>query len=123
MPDAPRRQRELLMLVLHDPAYLSDVLAALLEAGITNATVVETQGMGRLLSRDMPIFASFRHMFAGSKPYTHTLFVPVEGPQVTREVTELVWDVLREAPEEDRGLILSLPVATYVDLSSGVEPE
>ena len=108
---------QLVMIILHDPAYLNDLLAALLEAGITNATVVESQGMGRLLSRDMPIFASFRHMFAGSKSYAYTVFAPVEDARVTEHVVALAQDVLRDAPPSDRGLVLALPVARYVDLS------
>lgn len=115
MPE--RQARELVMIVLNDPGHLNDVLAALLEVGVVNATAVETQGMGRLLSRDMPIFASFRHMFAGSKPYTYTVFAPVDGPEVTAEIISLLKDVLSDVEAEDRGLVFSLPVATFVDLS------
>ncbi len=113
----PAQPRELLMIVLNDPGHLNDVLAALLEAGVVNATALETQGMGRLLSRDMPIFASFRHLFAGSKPYTYTVLAPVESPEVSQEVISLLRDVLSDVEPEDRGLVFTLPISTFVDLS------
>ncbi len=115
MPE--RRGRELVMIMLHDPGHLNEVLAALLEAGVVNATAVEAQGMGRLLSRDMPIFASFRHLFAGSKPYTYTVFAPVENGEVTDEIIELVRDALADVEPEDRGFVFSLPIGTFADLS------
>lgn len=113
-------RRELLMIVLHDPGHLNDVLTGLLEVGIVNASVIESQGLGRLLSRDMPIFASFRHLFAGSKPYTFTVFAPVEGPEVTAEAIVILKDILSEVPPEDRGLVFSMPIVSFFDL--GEEP-
>lgn len=112
-------QRELLMVVLHDPGHLNDVLTGLLEAGIVNASAIETQGLGRLLSRDLPIFASFRHLFAGSRPYSYTVLAPVESPEVTREVIGILRDLLSDVPPEDRGIVLSMPITQYVDLAEG----
>jgi hypothetical protein len=118
MASADSHRPELLVCVINDPRFLDDVLAALLEAGITGATVLESQGMGRLLSQDMPIFASFRHLLTGSKAYTYTILAPVEEAQVTAEVARLVRDVLADAPAEDRGFLFALPLTTFVDLSS-----
>lgn len=117
MSEAKARRAELVVCVLNEPSFLDDVLAAFLEAGITTATVLESQGMGRLLSRDMPIFASFRHMLTGSSPYSYTIIAPVSDPDATRELLMLLEDVLSAAPEEDRGFILSLPLGTYVRLT------
>jgi nitrogen regulatory protein P-II 1 len=117
MPDHPGGRAELLICVLNEPSFLDDVLAAFLEAGITTATVLESQGMGRLLSRDMPIFASFRHILTGSSPYSYTIVAPVSDPESTGELVVLLQDVLSTAPQEDRGFILSLPLRTYVRLT------
>lgn len=110
---------ELVVCVLNEPSFLDDVLAAFLEAGITTATVLESQGMGRLLSRDMPIFASFRHILTGSSPYSFMIVAPVEDRQLTVELLALIQDVLSAAPEEDRGFIFSVPLSTYVRLAEG----
>ncbi len=109
--------RELIVCVLNETGFLNEVLAALLEEGITNATVIESQGMGRLLSRDMPIFAGFRHLLTGSKPYNYTILAPVENTEMSDEVIELIADVLSEAPARDRGFLFSLPLSRFVVFS------
>jgi len=116
MPDQARE--ELIICVLNEPAFLDDVLAAFLEADITTATVIESQGMGRLLSQDMPIFASFRHLFAGSKPYSYTIVAPVADGRLIHEIVPLIRDVLADADQTDRGFVFSLPLSTFVNLSN-----
>lgn len=118
MPKTGDPQPMLVVCVLHEPAYLDDVLAAFLEAGVTSATVLESQGMGRLLSRDMPIFASFRHLLTGASPYSYTIMAPVEDPTVTQELLALIGDVLSTAPEDEKGFLFALPLAAYVNLNS-----
>ncbi len=93
------------------------MLTAFVEAGCTTATVVESQGMGRIISQDMPIFAGFRHLFAGSKPYNHTIFAVVEDPELTHRIVALVRDVLQEVEEESKGVLFTLPVTGFYRLS------
>ena len=103
--------------VLNEPNYLHDVLAAFLEAGATTSTVIESQGMGRILSHDVPIFAGFRHLFAGSKPFNHTIFAVVDNRKVVARIVELVRDVLADVEEESKGIVFSLPVSSFAKLS------
>jgi nitrogen regulatory protein P-II 1 len=114
--------RQLVVCVLNEPEYLHAVLAAFVEAGCTTATVLESQGMGRILSHDMPIFAGFRHLFAGSKPYNHTLFAVVEDPAVVERIVALVRDVLREVEEVSKGVLFTVPVSGFVHLGSDDGP-
>ncbi len=108
-----RAQQSLVICVLNEPEYLHDVLTAFVEAGITTSTVIESQGMGRILSQDVPIFAGFRHLFAGSKPYNHTIFAVVDDEAVVDELARLVQDVLAEVEEEAKGILFSVPVQRY----------
>jgi nitrogen regulatory protein P-II 1 len=110
-------EAQLLVYVLNAPDYLDDVLAAFLEANITAATVLESQGIGGLLSRDMPIFASFRHLLTGSRPYSYTIVAPVIDGEAVEEVIALLRDVLAEAAPEDRGFLVSVPIAGFVNLA------
>jgi len=120
MPENVIPRPELVVCVLNEPGFLDDVLAAFLEAGITTATVIESQGMSRLMSRDMPIFASFRHLLTGSSPYTYTIIAPVEEHQITLELIALVRDVLSAAPEEDRGFLFALPLSALINLTEAL---
>ena len=110
--------REMVICVLNEPGRLHEVLGAFLEAGVTSATVIESQGMGRILSHDVPLFAGFRHMFQGSKPFNHTLFTVVESGEVTQEIIALVRDVLADLEDEHKGIVFSVPVGTFVNLSA-----
>lgn len=109
--------RELVVCILNEPDYLHDVLAAFVEAGAVSATVIESQGMGRILSHDVPIFAGFRHLFAGSKPFNHTIFTVVDDREVTEQVLALVRDVLSDVEETAKGILFSIPVPFFARLT------
>lgn len=115
--------REVVICVLNESEYFHEVLAAFLEAGVTSSTVIESQGMGRILSHDVPVFAGFRHLFSGSKPFNNTIFAVVDDPSVTEEIILLVKDVLAASEDEHKGIIFSVPVSAYSYLSEELRPE
>ena len=117
-----RSARELVICVLNEPEYLNDVLTAFVEAGCTTATVLESQGLGRIISQDVPIFAGFRHLFAGSKPYNYTLFAVVEDPRLVQRILTLVREVLAEVEETSKGVLFTLPVSAFHRLGEDAPP-
>ena len=125
MAESPGRgragARELVICVLNEPEYLNDVITAFVEAGCTTATVLESQGLGRILTQDVPIFAGFRHLFAGSKPYNYTIFAVVDDAEVIRRILRLVREVLAEVEETSKGVLFTLPVSGFHRLG-GDEP-
>lgn len=54
-PDA--EQPVLLIVIAADPAGMDDVITALLDIGVTGATVLEGKGLAAVLRDEMPIFA------------------------------------------------------------------
>jgi nitrogen regulatory protein P-II 1 len=110
------QERELVTIVLNDPGHLNSVLSVLVEAGVTNATAIDTQGMGRL-SQDVPIFASFRHLLSASKPNTCTVLAPVESREVTNEIIALLKDVLGDSAPEDGAYLFTSPIGIFADLT------
>lgn len=117
-PKKPPPARELVVCVLNEPNALSDVLTALVEAGAGTGTVIESQGVGRILSRDVPVFAGFRHLFEGSKPFNHTIFTVVDDPEVRDRVFALVQDVLAEVEGHSKGIVFAVPVSAFARLSA-----
>ncbi len=95
---------------------MQDVLTALLEVGVTRATIVESQGMGRAVMDRLNIFAGFRDIWSGNLGYGHTLFTIVEDDQVD-EIAKAVKDILADIDVESKGVLFSLPVGTFVSLS------
>ena len=49
--------RVLLVMIASDHAMFDDLITALLDIGLTGATVIESKGMGSILREEMPIFA------------------------------------------------------------------
>jgi nitrogen regulatory protein P-II 1 len=110
--------RELVVCVLNEPDALHDVLTALLEAGAGSGTVIESQGMGRILSQDVPVFAGFRHLFEGSKPFNHTIFAVVDDSAVTERIFALLQDVLAGVAGPSKGIVFAVPVSAFARLSA-----
>lgn len=113
---------ELVVVVLNEPEYLHEVLTAFVEAGCPPATVLESQGMGRILAQDVPIFAGFRHLFAGSKPYNFTVFTVVDDPALVPGLLALVRDVLKDVEEEAKGVLFTVPVSSFARLTQTPTP-
>ena len=54
-----RKNMILLVCICNQPDKLEEILEAFVEVGITGATVLDTVGMGQILSTEVPIFAGF----------------------------------------------------------------
>ena len=65
---------KLLVFVLNQEELLEDVLTAYVEAGIPGATILDSEGMGRFLTYEVPLFADFKDFMKGNKPYNKTIF-------------------------------------------------
>ncbi|NLH50352.1 MAG: hypothetical protein GX444_17365 [Myxococcales bacterium] len=96
-------------MVINDQQMVYDVLAALMEAGITTATLIESQGMGKIVAEQMPIFAGFRNLWGGGSAYSTTVFTVVDDARLP-EAAELVRTVMFEEAEKPGGVFFTLPV-------------
>lgn len=68
--DSAPDDRVLLVLISSDPGQLDSLITALLDIGLTRATVLESKGMSALLREEMPIFAGLASLMperTGSK--------------------------------------------------------
>ena len=70
---------KLLIFVLNKEELLEDVLAAYVEAGIAGATILDSEGMGRFLTYEVPLFADFKDFMKGNKPYNKTIFSVIKN--------------------------------------------
>jgi len=100
---------KLLVIILNEEELLEDILSLFLEYEITGATIFDSVGMGRILSADVPIFAGFRDLMAGSRPYNKTIFSVVKAEKVDGIVSG-IRDVCGNFDEPGTGLIFTLPV-------------
>ncbi|HCJ93725.1 MAG TPA: hypothetical protein DHV69_00435, partial [Sphaerochaeta sp.] len=75
---------KLLVFVLNNEELLEEVLEAYVEAGVTGATILDSEGMGRFLAYEVPLFAGFKEFMKGNKPYNKTI-LSVVGDMATVE--------------------------------------
>lgn len=101
---------KLLVFVLNKEELLEDVLEAFVEAGITGATILDSEGMGRFLTYEVPLFADFREFMKGNKPYNKTIFSVVEKEQKIKRLQELLEKICGSLSEPGTGILFTLPV-------------
>ena len=103
------RALKLAVIFLNEAEHLEDLLSAFLEIGVSGATVVDSVGMGRILSHHVPIFAGLRTSFPGSSPSNRTILAVVEDEQV-EEMAAVAQDVCGSFDQPGAGLMISLPL-------------
>jgi nitrogen regulatory protein P-II 1 len=106
----------LLVAVINDPEKLDEILSGFLELGVTGATVVSSEGMGRLLSHDIPIFAGLQTLISGSRPQNRMIFSVVPDLLVDPAV-ELLQEICGNLASPATGIVFVLPVDRVVGLA------
>lgn len=99
----------LAIIFLNKIELLDDLLSTFLELGIPGATVVDTVGMGHIVSDNIPIFAGLRDFFAGSSPTNKTILVVVKNDMISK-----IDEALKYIAEYDKkpgiAKMISIPV-------------
>jgi hypothetical protein len=108
---------ELLIVVINDVDRMDEVLAGFLEIGITGATVIDSEGMGRVLSHDIPIFAGLQTLISRSRPQNQTLFSVIDEPEKVEQALALLQDVCGRFDDPATGIAMTVPVTRVVGLA------
>ena len=109
---------KLLILILNKVEKLEEVLEGFIEIGISGATVVDSVGMGHIISEEVPIFAGLRFMFAGAKPHNKTILSVIKEEKEER-VVRLLEKILGDMNKPGTGILFMIPV----DRVEGLKPE
>jgi nitrogen regulatory protein PII len=109
---------QFLILILNREEKLEEILTYFLEEGVSGATIVESEGMGRVLSQEVPIFAGFRDFFALSKPFNRTIFSVVPD-ELVEPLGEGIGQILGGWDKTGSGVLLTLPVGRAWGVDKG----
>jgi nitrogen regulatory protein P-II 1 len=107
---------QLLVAVINHEELVDDILAGFLDLGITGATIIESKGMGRVLSREVPIFAGLRALAATSRPANRTIFCLADDPKIMAAIA-LIQEVCGSLDEPGAGIVFTVPVDRVVGLA------
>ena len=109
---------KLLILILNKVEKLEEVLEGFLEAGVTGATIIDSIGMGHVISEEVPIFAGLRFMFAGAKPHNKMIFSVITDDKEDPVITVLK-KILGDLGQPGTGIVFTIPL----DRVEGLKPE
>lgn len=108
------------MCVLNETERLDELMEALTGMGIRGATVPESQGTRRVLAHDTPVFAGFRHLVAGDRPFNSTIFSVIENDQLCQQALGAIQKhLLPGTLEGSQGIAFTVPVSRFVRFTSG----
>lgn len=107
---------KLIVFVLNNEDLLEQVLEAYAEAGIQGATILDSEGMGRFLSYEVPLFAEFRRFMKGNKPYNKTIISVVRDHDLIPRLEELLDKVCGGLRNPGTGIFFTVPVDHAVGL-------
>lgn len=101
---------KLLVFVLNKEELLEDVLAAYVEAGVPGATILDSEGMGRFLTYEVPLFADFKDFMRGNKPYNKTIFSVLKDESVLPRLEKLLDRICGGLSSPGTGIFFTVPV-------------
>jgi nitrogen regulatory protein PII len=101
---------KLLVFILNKGEFLDVVLEAYVEAGITGATILDSEGMGRFLAYEVPLFADFKEFMKGSKPTNKTILSVVKDMDTVRRLIPLIEESVGSLAESGTGIMFTVPV-------------
>jgi nitrogen regulatory protein P-II 1 len=104
------RTVKLVVFILNKEDLLDEVLAAYVEAEVPGATILDSEGMGRFLTYEVPLFASFKEFMKGNKPYNKTIISVVDKEETVRKLEELIEKVCGPLSEPGTGVLFTVPI-------------
>jgi nitrogen regulatory protein PII len=109
---------KLLVFILNKEEVLADVMAAFLEAGVPGATILDSVGMGRFLTHEVPLFAGFRDLIQGGAPRNKTILAVIDDESVLPRLEKLLNRVCGGLSSPGTGIFFTVPV----DYCAGLQP-
>jgi len=110
------RSMKLAVFVLNKEELLEEVLEAYVEAGIEGATILDSEGMGRFLTYEVPLFADFKEFMKGNKPYNKTIISVVREEEAIPRLEKLLDAVCGGLSAPGTGIFFTVPVDYAVGL-------
>lgn len=101
---------ELFVCVVNSPEAVEDIIAGFIEIGVTGCTVIDTKGMGKIVSQDIPIFSGFKTLFAGARESNVTIFSVMDSELVDKAI-DIIEEIYASFSEPSTGILFTVPVS------------
>jgi nitrogen regulatory protein PII len=101
---------KLVVFILNREELLEQVLEAFVEAGVPGATVLDSAGMGRMLTSEVPLFAELSDTMKDIRPANRVIFSLVSGEPTVRRLEDLLEKACGDLSVPGTGLLFTVPV-------------
>jgi nitrogen regulatory protein P-II 1 len=108
---------QLLIVVVNQEEKLDEILSGFLEIGITGATVISSEGMGHVLSHDIPIFAGLQTLISRSRPQNRTIFSVINEDEKVEGALDMLKEICGDLDNPATGIAFTIPVSRVVGLA------
>jgi len=114
---------KLLVFILNQEEFLEEAMEAYVEAGITGATILDSEGMGRFLAYEVPLFADFKEFMKGNKPYNKTILSIVTDDSAVLRLKAILDEVVGGMDKPGTGIMFTIPVDWAAGLTKNVDDQ
>jgi len=101
---------ELLVIILNKEEYLEKLTFLLVEAGISGATISDSEGIGHYLAYEVPIFAGLRQLMGEGKTINKTILAILDNEKVFDKFKELLAEENIDFTNPGVGVIATVPI-------------
>ncbi|MFQ5901057.1 MAG: P-II family nitrogen regulator [Thermodesulfobacteriota bacterium] len=109
---------DLLVVVVNDDDF-EKVMTLFVEMGIGGATVIESKGMGQVISHEIPIFATLRSLVHEACAHNKTIFAVIRKKKILKDTIESLENII-DFEKPGGGILFVVPITEAFGLTDGV---
>lgn len=99
-----------MILILAKEEQLDNLLSAFADIEVTDLTVIDGVGMGKVLRDDLPIFAGLRNLMKDRPQYTKILLSAIRDNKKVEEIVSVLRRICGDFEREKSALLLTAPL-------------
>jgi len=103
-----------LFVIINEPDKLESVLEILLDCEIRGATILDTQGMAKVLSNRIPVYLGLRSLIGDEHERNKTIFALSKHPDKIDQAIERISDMFHSFERACTGMMFVVPVLKAV---------
>jgi nitrogen regulatory protein PII len=109
---------ELLVCVINQEEKLEEILSGFLDLGVTGATVIKSEGMGRVLANGVP-----QTLMSRSRPQNVTIFSVIESKRTLEAAIDMVQAICGDFGGPSTGIVFTVPVERVIGLAPELQSD
>ncbi len=112
----------LLVIVVNDYANVNKILKKFLEIDIRGATIIESKGMGRTLSNELPAFSSLRKLLSNfeNEVENHTIFSVIRTDETLQKAIDEINKIV-DFGNPGSGIMFTIPIISVYGLAPAID--